>query len=650
MSQQQSPAQSQANAWADECDLVLKGGITSGVVYPLAICEIAKAFRLRSIGGTSAGAIAAAAAAAAEAGRQRKGHGQLPPSYVDGFSQLEKLPDYLCETTPDKKSTRLLGFFKPAPRLRPVFNALLALLGRGSTMRRAWAVLVALVRASGLVPWLAFVVALLPIRLLPVSFVSVLPALCVIALAALIWLSIVVWRSIRLIVTEIPANNFGICSGMAEGSKKESGLALTEWLSGYLDSVSGQDLMRGETGKPLTFGDLRKVGVDLQVMTTCLTLGRPFRVPFRNDEQVKESSSFWFRREDFAALFPEYVVSWMESNQRPIGNPAVPETDPSFLRLPEPDNLPVVVAVRMSLSFPILLTAVPLYAFDNRVAKEKRRRERVWFTDGGVGSNFPIHFFDTPLPARPTFGIDLGSAENERDKGVAFPFTNNDARVSDWRRFLGTRSAQLASFLLSAVSVAKDWNHETLSRLPGFRDRIALIRLTAEQGGLNLNMSPALITELTMYGREVGKRFVRRFGWPDKWATDILTIEPEPVRLNWENHQLIRLRLLLATLSEFMSQLEAVLVKSAGTSADYKRFFNPSAGASSYRFEGLGPQPDIDGPSSQAQLARWMLEQLEQVGARLRDAAEADKELGRDTRLVKRSPRPTPELKVRPRV
>jgi Patatin-like phospholipase len=44
-------------AFATECDLVMKGGITSGIVYPLAIVEIAKAFRLRSIGGTSAGAI-----------------------------------------------------------------------------------------------------------------------------------------------------------------------------------------------------------------------------------------------------------------------------------------------------------------------------------------------------------------------------------------------------------------------------------------------------------------------------------------------------------------------------------------------------------------------------------------------------------------
>jgi len=53
-----------------DCDLGMKGGITSGVAYPLAVCELAKKYRLRNIGGTSAGAIAAAAAAAAEHGRR----------------------------------------------------------------------------------------------------------------------------------------------------------------------------------------------------------------------------------------------------------------------------------------------------------------------------------------------------------------------------------------------------------------------------------------------------------------------------------------------------------------------------------------------------------------------------------------------------
>jgi len=46
------------------CDIVMKGGITSGVVYPGAIISLAKRYRFRSIGGTSAGAIAAAIAPA----------------------------------------------------------------------------------------------------------------------------------------------------------------------------------------------------------------------------------------------------------------------------------------------------------------------------------------------------------------------------------------------------------------------------------------------------------------------------------------------------------------------------------------------------------------------------------------------------------
>src|SRR4029453_18085958 len=50
-------------------DLTMEGGTTSGVVYPLAVCELATNFRFRNVGGASAGAIAAALTAAAELGR-----------------------------------------------------------------------------------------------------------------------------------------------------------------------------------------------------------------------------------------------------------------------------------------------------------------------------------------------------------------------------------------------------------------------------------------------------------------------------------------------------------------------------------------------------------------------------------------------------
>jgi predicted acylesterase/phospholipase RssA len=82
------------------CDVVMKGGITSGVVYPLAVCELARTYQLKSIGGTSAGAIAAAAAAAAEYGRTRDG---------GSFAELEKLPRWLGEVPMNSGHSRLFS-------------------------------------------------------------------------------------------------------------------------------------------------------------------------------------------------------------------------------------------------------------------------------------------------------------------------------------------------------------------------------------------------------------------------------------------------------------------------------------------------------------------------------------------------------------
>ena len=62
------------------CDLVMKGGVSSGVVYPGAILALAKRYRFRNVGGTSAGAIAASVTAAAELGRREGGDGRAARS------------------------------------------------------------------------------------------------------------------------------------------------------------------------------------------------------------------------------------------------------------------------------------------------------------------------------------------------------------------------------------------------------------------------------------------------------------------------------------------------------------------------------------------------------------------------------------------
>ena len=96
---------------APQCDMILKGGVTSGVVYPRAILEVAKKYRLRSIGGTSAGAIAAGFAAAAEYAR-RNGD---PAGYARLDECCAKLPSILS------------GLFQPPAHLRSLLQAGLGL-------------------------------------------------------------------------------------------------------------------------------------------------------------------------------------------------------------------------------------------------------------------------------------------------------------------------------------------------------------------------------------------------------------------------------------------------------------------------------------------------------------------------------------------
>src|SRR3712207_2244044 len=97
-----------------QCDIVMKGGITSGVVYPKAVCELAQTYRFKNVGGTSAGAIAAAATGAAEYGRA-----------TGGFEGLEKLPTWLGE------GTHLQDLFQPQPETAGLYRVLLASIGPG---------------------------------------------------------------------------------------------------------------------------------------------------------------------------------------------------------------------------------------------------------------------------------------------------------------------------------------------------------------------------------------------------------------------------------------------------------------------------------------------------------------------------------------
>lgn len=120
-----------------------------------------------------------------------------------------------------------------------------------------------------------------------------------------------------------------------------------------------------------------------------------------------------------------------------------------------------------------------------------------------------------------------------------------------------------------------------------------------------------------------------------------------PHGMGWDNHQLIRLRLLLASIAELLGTLETACSKLDLTPADYGRFFGPAWASHTYSFRGLNNlKGDSQGYYTQAGLAFGVFRRLRRL-ARLIRKTNQTRPL---TRLDRNAPRPTPELKTRPRV
>jgi predicted acylesterase/phospholipase RssA len=503
------------------CDVVMKGGITSGVVYPLAICRLAERFQLQNIGGTSAGAIAAAVAAAAEYGR-RQGTGT-------GFGELEELPGWLGETPNGSIDSNLFHLFQPRASTRALFALLVAAISNpGPTVafeiifsalwnwrRRAllgavpgFAILVLLffelVTERG---WLA-VLAL---------FASLLASTALMLVGAVAVVGLGIYRNAPEVLAK---NGFGICSGMGDGNGPIA--ALTEWMHSLIGSASGVDV--------LTFGDLwggtdGPRQLDLSMVTTCLTLGRPYRLPFESDD------AFYFKASELESYFPPTVVDYL------VENSSATEQDTPYgeiIALPAPKDLPIVFAARLSLSFPLLLSTIPLYRLN-----PDRSITRCLFSDGGICSNFPIDFFDSPLPRWPTFGINLVGPVGSDGVDVWMPDTNLVQVPPGIRPIAG-----VGGFAASIRGAMQNWHNNQYVELAGYRDRIVQVRFNEGEGGLNLNMPPTLIATLRDRGERAGEAIVARFA-------DGIRPDGTPYELDWNNHRRIRLRSVLSALENF---------------------------------------------------------------------------------------------------
>lgn len=517
------------------CDLVMKGGVTSGVVYPLAVCELAKVYNFKNIGGTSAGAIAAAAAAAAECGRRR--------NQGTGFVGLEKLPEWIGQPG------RLLNMFQPNRPTRALFNIVMAALNPKSVLGKVIAVIWQVVKSFPITVLLLvgavwaihrwLLADLVGLTYLYAMAVTLIAAVVVFAIVALLFLY-------QQLTRTLPANFYGMSRAYDEALGDTAAIApLTNWLTTFLNELAGKPLQQG----PLTFGELYDAppasgdpesrgqdyrAINLEMMTTALNHGRPYRVPFQKPDTV-----FFFCLEDMRRLFPPRVVQHMIDHATPMDDddklPEAPGCSRLY-RMPAARDLPVVVATRMSLSFPVLLSAVPLYAVDfGRKRNQDRIKapvaERCWFSDGGISSNLPIHFFDGPLPLWPTFAINLKPfhPDFQGEAHAVFLRDNSSTNVQvAWTRF---EKGTLPEFLWAIIDTMQNWQDSTQSRVPGYRDRLVHVSQAKNEGGLNLNMPLDTVKRLAQRGRVAGEQLVARFG------TNAETLES-----GWTEHRWTRFR------------------------------------------------------------------------------------------------------------
>ena len=568
---------------SEECDLIMKGGLTSGIVYPRAVVELAKKYRFRQIGGASAGAIAATMAAAAELGRQRA---------IDGGTDTDA-PFARLNTVPTELGSTLASLFQPSPTTAAAFDTLMIWVDTKRTMPSKLKSTAALIARRlprvfwGTLAALAVAAALFDIALIGIPRSTHRMVLLIIALA--IWVPVAMLVSLLVGAARlasqaneaIAANGFGMCNGHHRRTST-SPIALTDWMEETLRRLAGS-----ADESPVCFGDLwgaaatrayREAFIEVHghgvplvthshgeerlsptirrtlrgqritdclVMTTNLSHRRPYRFPF-------DTAEFMWCELCLRDYFPATVVDHMKARTVAVGtiNVGTSEAPRSLAGtctvhanaplyyLPLAPDVPLVVAARISLSFPGLISALPFYSVDRTRTAEHQNVVQVWFSDGGIASNFPMRFFDAVWPSRPTFGINLSTINPDTSDMVWRPKPGSGGRLPKY-----TPLASLGSFVGSILDTMQNWNDNIQITMPGFRDRIVVVRQYADEGGMNLNMPADIIERLADRGGEAGRNITQ--------GNSATGLGP----FDFDMHQWIRYRSGMAAIDETLSDM-----------------------------------------------------------------------------------------------
>jgi predicted acylesterase/phospholipase RssA len=350
---------------------------------------------------------------------------------------------------------------------------------------------------------------------------------------------------------------------------------LFTWLADRLDELAGIPPGRDHA---LTLGDLwcgsvsertpaqqalvRTAALDpeqrvisLVLNTTDLNGRRAHRLPFLPADQAERlgGSRFLFCEACLAGLVPERVIIQMvkASPSTDTDHPCPRHSEGVLRELPEPWDLPVVFAARLSCSPPGLLAAVPLCsvsevpaaaahdmwgqqvasAEDDTLAGRSVARLH-WFTDGGLTSNAAVSTFDALLPRWPTFAFTLEDTAPElAQEIIRLPKQDAGAPHRAWRPIGG--AAALFSALIDA---GLSWRDSAQADMPGFRGRVALLRRTGTPAGGAWLLSQDAVLALAVRGLHAGTALRERFTGSD---------DQVPGQTQTDRYRWIRLRMAL---------------------------------------------------------------------------------------------------------
>lgn len=672
------------------CDIIMKGGVASGVVYPWAILELARKYRLRNLGGTSVGAMAASIAAACEYGR-RQGN---PNSY----EVMRRLPSELGKDDGSgdnfPKKTVMLSLFQPAEPAQKLFNLIVDILNdhyknnqpSGKKKFGLWGIaLKHILRNIGpiwpLTLFISLSVMLVQIAILrygydgtALEFISYQSVSGKDLLSLGIWivasyLIVLVVKFLYWIVVDLKKdilngmikNDLGLCRGSSQYSREgEPVPALIEWMHEAVQRGAGLRI----DGTPLTFEDLWRAplwpggaspvldkngvpterSINLEMITTNVTHGRPYRLPL-----LKSDPRLFFDVKMWEKFFPAEVMNWLvkvSEPYKPISpqDPSASSADQNLRELPT-GKLPILVAARLSLSYPLLFSTVPVYAIDYDETKDERIIRLCRFSDGGLCSNFPIHFFDSALPRWPTFGLSLDDRKPEDKVAVRLPMHQDDGKFDGWYPIElndGTYSAQaselndqrmqpekfrvLSRFLWSAYLTSKDWRDRTAIKMPHVRRRVVRLGLRAAlgEGQLNIGMSEEKILNMAkIYGTASGKLLC------DAYAPEDGSNEPTDA---WREHLWVRLHVLLEGVGDLLDRF-GVASATEGHTVDTNQILQKAT-----------IEPAIKNAIDNRVISDSQRDELRALVSRIVDLESALSSRGE----VPHKPEPLPELRLRP--